>query len=47
VHTASTHLQTYQIDASAAERPVESYATLQEFFVRRIKPELRPIDAPK
>eukprot|EP00878_Enallax_costatus_P020704 GHUV01021894.1.p3 GENE.GHUV01021894.1~~GHUV01021894.1.p3 ORF type:complete len:121 (-),score=38.38 GHUV01021894.1:1146-1508(-) len=39
-------LQTYQIDASAAEKPVEEYKTLQEFFTRRLKPGLRPVDQP-
>ena len=33
------------IDASEAEKPVEEYATLDEFFTRRLKPEARPIDA--
>lgn len=38
-------LQTYEIDAGAAEKPVEQYATLQEFFTRRLTPGLRPIAA--
>jgi len=38
-------LQTYQIAADAAEKPVEEYATLQEFFTRRLKPGLRPVAA--
>lgn len=37
--------QTYEIDADAAERPVEEYNMLQEFFTRRLKPGLRPITA--
>jgi phosphatidylserine decarboxylase len=39
-------MQTYKIDADAAEKPVESYSTLQEFFTRKLKPGLRPIAAP-
>eukprot|EP00878_Enallax_costatus_P008696 GHUV01009090.1.p1 GENE.GHUV01009090.1~~GHUV01009090.1.p1 ORF type:complete len:267 (+),score=54.40 GHUV01009090.1:94-801(+) len=39
-------IKTYQIDASAAEKPVEEYKTLQEFFTRRLKPGLRPVDQP-
>ncbi len=32
------------IDAAEAERPVESYRTLDDFFTRRLKPGARPID---
>jgi phosphatidylserine decarboxylase len=39
-------LQTFEIDASAAEKPVEAYDTLQAFFTRRLKPGLRPLAAP-
>jgi phosphatidylserine decarboxylase len=31
----------------AAEKPVEEYSTLQEFFTRWLKPGLRPIAAEK
>ncbi|KAF6253516.1 phosphatidylserine decarboxylase-domain-containing protein [Scenedesmus sp. NREL 46B-D3] len=39
-------IKTYDIDTSAAEKPVEAYATLQAFFTRRLKPGLRPLAAP-
>lgn len=32
------------IDLTQAEKPVERYANLTEFFTRRLKPGLRPID---
>ncbi|GLC75964.1 hypothetical protein PLESTF_001712100 [Pleodorina starrii] len=33
----------YSIDVAAAEKPVEQYRSLQEFFARRLRPGLRPI----
>lgn len=44
-HPKKPQHQTFQIDAGAAERPVEEYNTLQEFFTRRLKPGLRPVAA--
>ncbi len=38
--------QMYAIDPDAAEKPVDQYDTLQEFFARRLKPELRPVYEP-
>lgn len=32
------------IDASEAEKPLDQYKSLDDFFVRRLKPEARPID---
>jgi phosphatidylserine decarboxylase len=34
----------YGIDASEAEKPIEDYSGLQEFFTRRLRPGVRPID---
>ncbi len=34
----------FGVDLSEAERPIEGYATFAEFFTRRLKPGLRPID---
>lgn len=36
--------RSYGIDATEAERPLSEYATLDEFFTRRLHPHLRPID---
>lgn len=33
-----------QIDVGEAERPIEEYVSLDDFFTRRLKPEARPID---
>lgn len=41
----SLRLQTFEIDTDAAEKPVEEYSTLQQFFTRRLRPGLRPIAA--
>ncbi|TVP78709.1 MAG: phosphatidylserine decarboxylase [Puniceicoccaceae bacterium] len=38
-------LDTYQVDASEFADPVETYASFNQFFYRRLKPEARPIDA--
>lgn len=40
-------LQDYAIDVSTAEKPPDQYDTLQAFFARRLKPELRPIAEPE
>lgn len=34
----------YGADPSEAERPVADFATFQEFFTRRLKPGMRPVD---
>lgn len=36
--------QTYKIDIEEAEKPLEQYRTLNEFFTRRLKPNMRQID---
>jgi len=36
--------QRYQVDLSEAEHPVEDYPTFSEFFSRRLKAGLRPVD---
>src|SRR6185295_4893181 len=33
----------FKIDCSEAEKPVEEYPTLGDFFIRRLKPGARPI----
>jgi phosphatidylserine decarboxylase len=40
-------LQTYDINAEEAEKPVAEYKTLQDFFARRLRPELRPTAEPE
>lgn len=35
----------YQINLSEAEQPLEAYGSLTEFFCRRLKPGLRPVDS--
>lgn len=37
-------VRTYQIAAGEAEKPLEHYESLNEFFTRRLKPGSRPID---
>jgi phosphatidylserine decarboxylase len=37
--------QAFKIDLSEAEMHIEEYACLQDFFIRRLKPGLRPIPA--
>lgn len=34
---------TFKINLGEAEHPIESYPNLQEFFIRKLKPGLRPI----
>lgn len=34
----------FKINLKEAERPLKHYKSLQEFFVRKLKPNLRPID---
>jgi phosphatidylserine decarboxylase len=34
----------YGIDVSEAEKPIEEYSGLAEFFARRLRPEVRPIE---
>jgi phosphatidylserine decarboxylase len=36
--------RTYGIDISEAEKPLTEYASVDDFFTRRLKPEARPID---
>ena len=33
----------YGIDVAEAEKPIEQYSGLQEFFTRRLRPEARPL----
>lgn len=40
-----TFANTYKIDIDEAEKPLEQYRTLNEFFTRRLKPNMRQIDA--
>jgi len=35
----------YKVNLEEAERPVEEYPTFLDFFTRRLKPGLRPVDA--
>lgn len=35
----------YGIDVEEAEKPIEEYCGLQDFFTRRLKPGARPVDA--
>lgn len=35
----------YQINVDEAEKPLDEYGTILEFFTRRLKPGARPIDA--
>jgi phosphatidylserine decarboxylase len=37
-------INNYGIDTSEIERPVDSYGSFNEFFIRKLKPEARPID---
>lgn len=37
-------IETFGIDMTEAERPVESYRNFNDFFTRRLKPAARPID---
>lgn len=39
------YIRKFNINVSEAEKSVEDYPSLVEFFIRRLKPELRPIDA--
>lgn len=36
-------IKTYRVEVSDAEKPVEAYETLGDFFIRRLKPGARPI----
>ena len=37
-------VESYGVNLDEIERPIESYNTFNEFFVRRLKPSARPID---
>jgi phosphatidylserine decarboxylase len=37
-------IEKYGIDAGEIERPVDSFNSFNDFFIRRLKPEARPID---
>lgn len=37
-------IETYDVDASEFERAADEFATFNEFFYRRLKPEARPVD---
>ncbi len=39
-----TFIENYGIDVDEIERPVESFNSFNEFFIRKLKPEARPID---
>ncbi len=39
------YIRMYNIDVSAIEKPVTEYKSLKEFFVRKLKPGARPIEA--
>jgi len=39
-------IKQYSIDTSAVRDPIDSFDTLNDFFVRRLKPEARPIASP-
>lgn len=39
-----TFASKFRIDVDAASRPIESYASIGEFFTRELKPGLRPVD---
>ncbi|MDR0499178.1 MAG: archaetidylserine decarboxylase [Holophagales bacterium] len=41
LHSFASH---YGVDLSEAEKPIEEYKSLQEFFTRRLAPGLRPQD---
>jgi phosphatidylserine decarboxylase len=38
-------IRMYSIDTSEVEKPVEEYPSLSAFFIRRLKPEARPISS--
>lgn len=40
-----TFVRTYNICVEEAEKPMEQYGTLNEFFTRKLKPGIRPIAA--
>jgi phosphatidylserine decarboxylase len=40
-----TFSNTYKIDVNEAEKPIDQYRTLNEFFTRRLKPNMRQIDS--
>ena len=48
---AKQHIQQFikdfSVNVDESERPFSEYATLNEFFARRLKDGLRPIDAPE
>ncbi len=37
-------IETFGIDVAELKRPIESFNSFNEFFIRRLKPEARPID---
>lgn len=40
----ASFVQALSIDASEADRPLDDYRSLDDFFARRLRPEARPID---
>lgn len=38
-------VERYEIDCTELDRPIDAYASFDEFFQRRLKPAARPIDA--
>lgn len=39
-------VQTYNINLDELEQPLKAFKTFQEFFIRRLKPETRPVSKP-
>lgn len=37
-------VKTYQIDMNEAQKPIATYATFNEFFIRKLKPDVRQFD---
>lgn len=42
-----TFAKVYKVDLKEAEKPINEYACLQDFFIRRLKPGLRPMPLEK
>lgn len=40
-------MQTYQVNVEEAEKPLDQYRTLNDFFTRRLKKEVRPTASPR
>ena len=44
IDTIPTFIAQYNIDISEVEKPVDKYRSLNDFFIRKLKPEARPVD---